>query len=483
MADPTQPAYRHAGAILFVIAFSSFLATFNETILNVALNPLMAAFSVDSPTVQWTVTLNMLVIAVVIPIAGFLQRRLQTRTLVIGSLAVTLAGCAMGALATSFPMLLASRVVQAAGTGVTMPVTMALTLVIAPRNRLGTYMGIVSMLTTLGPSVGPIASGFVLAGTDDWHMLFVLLGALVLVCLVAAVVFVPNVAEPDRARLDFPSVALVTVALVGTMYGITELFHGGGAVGATSLVAGIAAFAGFAARQGRIADPLVDLSPFARGGFLVGVLMMMLAFMSTFAMNIVIPLYLQGALGESAFGAALVLLPATIFSAICSPIGGRIFDRFGVKALVPAAFILIMAGSFALGHIDLGTGTMLITLIFIPVVIGTAIGTSPSQSFALSRLAGPERPHGVTIVAVALQIAGCIGSSAFVGIMSAAENAGLAAGLRAFAAQTAAFDVTCSVVCAVGAVGLVLALVAGAKVSRRTPGWIEPDDRPAPRAR
>lgn len=467
---------KHAGAIVFVIALSSFLATLNETILNVALNPLMNSFSIDYSAVQWVVTLNMLVIAIMIPLAGFLNRILPTRTLVIGSLLVTLIGSIVGACAPTYPMLLVARIIQAAGTGITMPVTMALTLTIAPKNKLGTYMGIVSVLTTLGPSFGPIAAGFTLALTDDWHVLFVLFGALVLVCLIGAIIFIPNASELDHPHLDMPSVLEITFALVGIMYGITALFGGNAALGGTCFVVGCAALLLFIRRQKTIPTPLIDLRPFSQGGFRLGCLMMSMAFMTTFSMNIILPLFLQGAMGKSAFAAALILLPATLFSAVASPLGGKIFDHFGIRVLVPLAFGLIAVGTCCMAHIDAYTSTLIITLIFIPVVIGTGLGTSPSQSFALSRLSHEMRNHGVTIVSTCLQIAGCIGSSMFVGIMSALENYHAAQGVEGLLAQSMAFDGTCYVVFALGICGFALAVYTGFKVTHQAPGYTEPED-------
>ena len=469
-------SYQHTGLILFVIAFSSFLATLNETILNVALNPLMVDFAIDYSTVQWVVTLNMLVIAITIPIAGFLNRRMSTRVLVIGSLGVTLAGSVLGAVAPNFPVLLLARIVQAAGIGVTMPVTMALTLAVAPRNKLGSYMGIVSVATVLGPSAGPIASGFVISATGDWHALFILMSALIVCCMLPAIVFVPDVSEHERPRFDVASVVLVSLALVGLMYGITTLFSGVVAISAASLLVGVLSLVLFVRRQRALAEPLIDLSPFAVGGFRLGALMMTMAFMCTFSMNIVIPLYLQGALGQSALDAALILLPATILGAVCAPFGGRIFDRHGITVLLPVAFVLIMVGTLAVSHLGESFETWVLTLVFIPCVIGTNIAVSPAQSFALSRLSHRVRNFGVTVVAIALQIGGCVGSSLFVGIMSAVESAQMAEGALAFAAQTAAFDATVMTVFTVAAVGVVLALLTVQRINAKAPGYLLPEE-------
>ncbi len=469
-------SYQHTGLILFVIAFSSFLATLNETILNVALNPLMVDFGIDYTTVQWVVTLNMLVIAVTIPVAGFLNRRMSTRVLVIGSLGVTLAGSIVGAVASSFPVLLAARIVQAAGIGVTMPVTMALTLAVAPRNKLGSYMGIVSVATVLGPSAGPIASGFVISATGDWHALFVLMSILIVCCMIPAIAFVPDASEHENPQFDILSVGLIGLALVGIMYGITTLFSGVIVMSVASLAIGVVALVLFVRRQRSLAEPLIDLSPFAVGGFRLGTLMMTMAFMCTFSMNIVIPLYLQGSLGQGALDAALILLPATILGALCAPFGGRVFDRRGIDVLLPVAFALIMLGTFMVSHLGERFEVWMLTLAFIPCVIGTNIAVSPAQSFALSRLGHRARNFGVTVVAIALQIGGCVGSSLFVGIMSAAEAQQVANGAALLSAQTAAFDMTVMTVFFVALVGGGIAILTVRKVKAKVPGYVLPEE-------
>ena len=471
-----MPVYstRRARSILFVIALSSFIATFNETILNVALNPLMESFDVDSSAIQWVITLYMLVVAVMIPLAGLMYRRIPTRALVISSLVIMLGGTILGALAPNFAVLLAARVIQAIGTGITMPVTMALTLVIAPKNKLGTYMGIVSVMTTLGPSFGPVAAGFVLGIAGDWHMLFFLFGIVVAICLVCAILFVPNAAELDQPKIDIVSTVGVSLTLIGIMYGITTLFNGVFLVGFVSLAIGCVAGVLFVRRQRSIDNPVIDLSPFASGGFRAGILCMALAFMASFSMNIVIPLFLQGALATSAFIAALVLLPATLCSTIVSPLAGRVYDRRGINPLLIFSFALIIIGTFALAHLGTSADHLLITLLFVPVVIGTGIGVGPSQSFALSRLEKEKRNHGVTIVAVTLQIAGCIGSSLFVGIMGAIETWQVSLGADAISAQAYAFDITCFATCALGAIGLLLALYTVRKEAVGTSDFVLP---------
>lgn len=66
-------------AIIAVLVFSGLIATFNETILNVALSPLMAEFNVTAATIQWLITAYMIVVAVSVPVTAFLIQSFKTK--------------------------------------------------------------------------------------------------------------------------------------------------------------------------------------------------------------------------------------------------------------------------------------------------------------------------------------------------------------------------------------------------------------------
>ena len=99
------------GRVLFVAGYATFLATFNETFLNVALNPIMQDLSVNAGIVQWVSTAYMLAAAVMVPVAGFLYKKIRTSLLMAMSLVLLVAGSIIGGFAPNFAMLVVARVV------------------------------------------------------------------------------------------------------------------------------------------------------------------------------------------------------------------------------------------------------------------------------------------------------------------------------------------------------------------------------------
>ena len=134
----TQGTSRGAKGMIAVAAAAAFLATFNETFLNVALTPIMMDFGVDVSVVQWLATGYLLVAAVFVPVANVLYHRFRTRPLFVAAVALLVIGSIIGALAPSFGVLLAGRLLQAAGTGLLTPIGMNITLAVSPREKLRT---------------------------------------------------------------------------------------------------------------------------------------------------------------------------------------------------------------------------------------------------------------------------------------------------------------------------------------------------------
>ena len=448
---------RKSSTIVAVAAFAAFLATFNETFLNVAFAPIMADLGVDVSTVQWLATAYMLGAAVMVPVSAFAYRSVPTRPLFVGTVALLVVGSVIGALAPSFPVLLAGRIVQALGTGLLIPIGMNITLEVAPREKLGTYMGIMGAMTTLGPSLSVIVAGVLLAAFS-WHMLMAVFAVLSAACLVFGAVMLGDIAKLTRPKLDAPSVALVGVALIGLMYGVSTVFSGSIAVAVGAAVVGAAFLVLFVRRQKRLEQPLIDLRPLSVRPFAVGVVVNMLSLVTIFAMNIIVPTYLQSVLGMDSLVASLALFPAIMLSCVASLLAGRVYDRHGARVLLPVGFLLI--GVFAaLVSVFISTGSVLvIALLYIPVICGSALIIGPVQSFALSHLDPELNPHGVTVMSTGFQIAGCIGSSLFTGVYAAVLGGQAAAGASTFDAASTGFLAAGLLVAAFALVGFLLAL-------------------------
>ncbi len=136
-------------AILVVMYIAAFVAAFNENIINVALHDIMAAFSVSATTAQWLVSGYMIVTSIFTAIMAFLSGRFSTRKLLFFACGCMVAGEALCLIAPSFSVLLPSRILQAAGSGILFPLMMNVVLSCAPREKLGLYLSLGGACITL----------------------------------------------------------------------------------------------------------------------------------------------------------------------------------------------------------------------------------------------------------------------------------------------------------------------------------------------
>lgn len=443
--------------ILVVAAFAAFLATFNETFLNVGFAPIMESLSVDVNTVQWLATAYMLGAAVMVPVSAFAYRSFPTRQLFCATTALLVIGSVVGGLAQDFTVLLIGRIIQALGTGMLIPIGMNITLEVAPREKLGTYMGIMGAMTTLGPSSSVILAGVILA-FFDWSMLLWVFAGLSFICFLLGAIILRDIAHLTHPRLDAPSVALIAIALIGILYGISTIFSGNIAFAIGSMVVGAIVLVLFIKRQGTLAEPLIDLRPLKIPPFAVGVVVNMLSLITIFAMNIIVPTFMQSALGTPPLVASLILFPAILCSCVASPLAGRIYDKRGPGLLLPLGFACIAVFSVLTALFIATANPVLLALIYIPVICGSALIIGPVQSYALSKLAPEMNPHGVTVMSTGFQIAGCIGSSVFVGVYAAVGTSQAMAGVGALQALTDGMVAAGALVGIVAAVGFFLAL-------------------------
>src|SRR5690606_25795280 len=182
-------------ALLFIGAFVSFL---NNSLLYVALPSIMMDLNIENySTVQWLATGYMLVSGVLIPASAFLITRFSNRSLFITSMLIFTIGTAMAAFAPNFGVLIAGRMVQAAGSSVMGPLLMNIMLVSFPPAKRGTAMGVFGLVMITAPAIGPTLSGYIVEHYD-WRVLFEMILPLAVISLVLAIWKSKNVMEVNK---------------------------------------------------------------------------------------------------------------------------------------------------------------------------------------------------------------------------------------------------------------------------------------------
>ena len=329
--------------IVAVVVLGAFLALLNQTVMSPALPVIMADFGIDASTAQWIMSIYPLVSGIMVPVSAYLIDKFSTRKLFFGALVAFAAGTLLCAVAPDFLWLIVGRVLQAAGSGVLMPLVAVVPMLVFPVEKRGTAMGMAGIVMSAGPAVGPVAGGAVI-DAFGWRAMVGSIVPLSLIVLVMGVFMLKNVGEPKNPKLDFASVALSTVAFGGLLYGFSTASSLGwtSPVVLGSVAAGVVCLVLFARRQGKLEQPLLDLGCLRTREFRVAAIIVTLINAACLVTNTLLPLLLQTALGASAFETGMAMLPAAAVGIIISPISGVVFDKFGPddgRAVRPVAVV------------------------------------------------------------------------------------------------------------------------------------------------
>lgn len=413
--------------IMMPLWLGGFIALMNETLLNVAFPQLMSDLHVSTSTVQWLATAYMLVVGVLVPVVAFLLKTFTTRTLYVTAMILFSVGTAACGFSQSFPILLAFRMMQAAGTALLLPIMIDTVLEIYPPARRGTALGISMMAVVFAPGIGPTLSGIVVHYLD-WHWLFFLVLPFALLATILGATTLRNVATLTKPKIDLLSVALSSTGFGGLTIGICSIENMGiwNVTVLVSLLCGIGGVMLFARRQLALKQPMLELRAFGYPQFALGAVLIFIAFTMTFALNIILPVYAQSALGITPIAAGLLLLPGSILNGLASPLSGRLYDRFGARPLALSGFSALVATMYFLSHVSASTTLAMLIILQVSMMVGIVLIFAPMQANAMNQLPHEYNAHGVAILSTGQQIAAAFGSSLFIGLMGAVEARQLA---------------------------------------------------------
>ncbi len=141
--QPNIEEVRRIPMMAVMLIGGAFVGLLNETLLATALPSIMNDFGIQENQVQWLTTAFLLTNGGVMipPISAFLIERFTTRQLFLTSLSIFALGTLIAAISHTFELLLVARVVQAAGSGIMLPLMMTVMLTIFPVEKRGAAMG------------------------------------------------------------------------------------------------------------------------------------------------------------------------------------------------------------------------------------------------------------------------------------------------------------------------------------------------------
>jgi DHA2 family lincomycin resistance protein-like MFS transporter len=359
---------------------------------------------------------------VVIPITGFLIRRFRTRSLFGVAMGLFSAGTLLAALAPGFPVLLAARVVQASGTAIMMPLLMTTVMTLVPPARRGVMMGNISIVIAVAPAIGPAVSGLVLS-LLGWRFMFWLVLPIALAALTIGLRRITDVGETTAMRIDVVSVVLSAFGFGGLVYGLSSFGQEttGSPTTWVAFAVGAVGLATFVGRQlvlQRDDRALLDLRTFRFRTFTAASVLMMVMMAVLLGAIVLLPIYMQTVQGFSPLTTGLLLLPGGLVMGLLGPVVGRLYDRFGARALlIPGTGLTSLAlWSATLLGVDSPPAQILVFHLLLSV--GLAFVFTPLFTAGLGALPARLYSYGSAVFGATQQLAGAAGVALLVSVFS-----------------------------------------------------------------
>jgi MFS family permease len=245
--------------IVMAIVASIEIVPFHFTFIGLASRYIGQSFPRESASqLTWLTTLYAIVGGVAVPVLGKLSDLVGKKKIILGCLVLSIVGCAIDALATSWPLMLVGRALQ----GLAFPaifVSYGLIRDLVPRRDLNLAIALAGGGTGVGAILGPVAGG-ILTDHYSWRSLFWFCVVWTAITILPLALFVPETKLRVKSSIDLLGAALLGLGIAGVLIYLSE--GGGWGWGQLStlswLVGGIVLLIAFYVWELFASEPLMD---------------------------------------------------------------------------------------------------------------------------------------------------------------------------------------------------------------------------------
>ncbi|WP_434786454.1 MFS transporter [Lactobacillus iners] len=390
------------------IGLLSFLGIVVETALNITFPQLTKYFSIPINQVQWLTTGYMLVSTSLIPLGSFFLKRFRVVTLFRVSCLSFLVGTLIASFSNSFNLVLLGRLCQGIADGIALPLMFAVILHQVPKKKVGTFMGIGSLVIALAPAVGPIYGG-IIQDTLNWHFLFIILIPMIIVTWLLGELSIEQSSPIHYVPFDVRGGICLTIFLSTALMFIVNLTANSSSLKLNLILLGTVFFSGllFLLNEKNKSHKLLELALFKNKRFLQLLSAFFLLQFSSLSMSYLIPNVLQILFDQSPGLVGFLVAPAAVIDAVLSVVAGIIYDK-----TTPS--LPIISGCTIIGLTFLGANLFTpsiggLVLIYMLFMVGLSFSYSNIMTYSLSKLPAGLVNDGNSIYMTVQAYSGAVG--------------------------------------------------------------------------
>lgn len=397
----------------------------DATIITTAIPDMAASLGETPLRLNLAITSYIISLAIFIPISGWIADRFGMRNVICAAFLLFTLGSALCGIATSLPMLVATRIMQGLGGAMMNPVGRLILFRSFPKDQLIRAMSYVAIPSMLGPTLGPLLGGLITTYAD-WRWIFLVNVPFGLAATAIAWRSVDNVRGAAPARFDLPGFLLVAAGLV-VLQIVLETAGRGEVPWPAELAltaAGAALIATYAWYGRRRAAPVLDLTLFRIRTFRVGAIAGGISRIGINAPPFLLPLLFQLGFGLSPIQSGSLTFTISLAAVAIRPITARLLRGFGFRRLLLGNSVLaaIMVAGFALLDASTPHIVLLASMMAFGVVRNTQFNTIQLLSYV--DVPGTRLSQATSLGSVVQQLSMGLGISLSAAVLGALGGPG-----------------------------------------------------------
>jgi EmrB/QacA subfamily drug resistance transporter len=410
----------HRARVAAIVSVGVFVASLDLFIVNIAFPDIQRDFDGTSlASLSWVLNAYAIVFAALLVPAGRWADRTGRKRAFLGGLALFTVASAACAAAPSVGVLVAARVVQAAGAAILTPASLGLLLPEFPPEKRGLAIGLWAAVGGTAAAAGPVIGGLLVE--LSWRWVFLVNVPVGIGAIVAGARVLREVRDPDPARPDLLGAGLLTASVATLIAAIVEGpdWGWGDARVVALFAAAVVLAAAFAVRSARHPVPVVEPALLKVRAFALSQAAGLFFFVGFSAMLLGSVLWLTEVWGESAIGAGLKIAPGPSMAALFAVAGGVLSGRVGPRLVGTVGAVLFgLGGVWWVTH--LGAEAHYASDYLPGMLIGGAgVGlVNPSLAGAATAQLPPTRlATGSAVLTMSRQIGSALGVALLVAVL------------------------------------------------------------------
>jgi EmrB/QacA subfamily drug resistance transporter len=403
---PSTPELAAASLRLlpWLVAVAFFMESLDTTILNTGVPTIAAALHVAPLSMKAVLASYTLSLAVFIPISGWMADRFGTRRVFASAIGIFTLGSFLCGISSNIHVLVAFRILQGCGGAMMVPVGRLTLVRTFPKSELVRAMSFVAIPALIGPMLGPLAGGLIVA-YFHWRLIFFVNIPIGLLGLYMVYRHLPDYRERVDP-LDLTGLVLFGAGVALLSY-VLEVFgeHTLSTMEIVGLLVLSFVFLGaYGFHATRTAHPVLHLKLFLIRTFRAAVSGSFITRLGIGGIPFLLPLLYQVGLGFSPVASGLLMMPQAIASISLKMFMPKILARFGYRGVLVSNTIIIGLLILSFSIIGQSTPVWLVVIILFCYGFFTSLQYTSMNTLVYADITEAEASNASSIASTMQQM-------------------------------------------------------------------------------